>query len=489
MGVEKRADGNFKTRAIVPGRRGRQAHAFALAASPSLVGAERTTHPGYALPELVLRCWAAGIPVWGADVAFGGRIVPYDYSSNMRGKRDTHQFEHAEAKGLSTPCKGHGPASCDAIALSLGDGLRRWRHDGEPGAAEADVPLLARERLNEVAEYLRSRGQGETNIAATPSIAQLVDLLGSRRGPVRDTDSGADSDEEARPLEGGGEKTRNAARRERQYWALLVNPNYYRIEEALLERDEDSWTTDGADLFTGDRVVIWKARGREQRRGIVAFGTVLTEPRVTTSEPDPDPLWTHPERGLGSELRVRVRYEHADCLPLWTDEPGNEFLLELPVARSRGRSAFRMTEEQWTEIARLADFTADHDSEETVRIQRAVRRITDSPRNKAVELRAMEEAERYLLEAGWEVTDVSGQRGLGYDLHCTRGDNEELHVEVKGTTTDGSEVTLTRNEVAHARERCTALFVVSRIQVSYDDDDNPHRHGRRALRDRPVGHR
>ena len=109
-----------------------------------------------------------------------------------------------------------------------------------------------------------------------------------------------------------------------------------------------------------------------------------------------------------------------------------------------------------------------------VLIERALRRMTDSARNRAVELRAMEEAERYLLEAGWTVTDVSGKRGLGYDLHCTRGDEKALHVEVKGTTTDGSEVTLTRNEVTHAREwRCDALFVLCHIDVRARDGESP----------------
>ena len=46
-----------------------------------------------------------------------------------------------------------------------------------------------------------------------------------------------------------------------------------------------------------------------------------------------------------------------------------------------------------------------------------------------------------------------------------RGD-EVKHVEVKGTTTDGSEVILTPNEVRHAQENpCTALEAVNLGQV------------------------
>lgn len=45
-------------------------------------------------------------------------------------------------------------------------------------------------------------------------------------------------------------------------------------------------------------------------------------------------------------------------------------------------------------------------------------------------------------------------KGVGaskpYDLHLTRGD-EKLHVEVKGTTSDGSQIILTRAEVEWQR--------------------------------------
>jgi hypothetical protein len=54
-------------------------------------------------------------------------------------------------------------------------------------------------------------------------------------------------------------------------------------------------------------------------------------------------------------------------------------------------------------------------------------------------------------------------------LRCKKGDLE-LHVEVKGTTTKGLEVTLTPNEVNHCKmyERM-ALVVVSRIVIAEDD--------------------
>ncbi len=82
---------------------------------------------------------------------------------------------------------------------------------------------------------------------------------------------------------------------------------------------------------------------------------------------------------------------------------------------------------------------------------------------KAVEDRAVKLAIDHFKAQRWEVQDVGKRRS--YDLHCTRG-SEELHVEVKGTTTAGASVLLTANEVRHAREFArVALFVVTGIQV------------------------
>ena len=105
-------------------------------------------------------------------------------------------------------------------------------------------------------------------------------------------------------------------------------------------------------------------------------------------------------------------------------------------------------------------------------------RERDPKRRKAIELRAMEEARRHYCEKGWNVEDVSAAES--YDLCCRRG-GDELHVEVKGVSADGSEVHLTRNEVEHAREYPRpVLFVVSGIEVSYADGGGPAASGGQA---------
>jgi hypothetical protein len=89
-----------------------------------------------------------------------------------------------------------------------------------------------------------------------------------------------------------------------------------------------------------------------------------------------------------------------------------------------------------------------------------------APARRAIELRAMKLAADFLKEHGCtDICDVSSSES--YDLRC-RFDAEELHVEVKGTTSEGERVLLTRNEVAHAREwhPSVALVVVAGIDLA-----------------------
>jgi len=82
---------------------------------------------------------------------------------------------------------------------------------------------------------------------------------------------------------------------------------------------------------------------------------------------------------------------------------------------------------------------------------------------KAVEAYAMDLAVQHYSGRWPEVIDVSANQP--FDLLCRAGDHE-LRVEVKGTTSQGLSVLLTRNEVAHAQANANqvALFVVSEIK-------------------------
>lgn len=100
---------------------------------------------------------------------------------------------------------------------------------------------------------------------------------------------------------------------------------------------------------------------------------------------------------------------------------------------------------------------------------RAQGRQLDSAARKAIELHAEDLAVRYFEGSGWTVKRV-GHLKLGYDLECTKDEENPLHVEVKGTQTLGEEVFLTPGEVRHVRdtEKCDAahaLYVVSQITL------------------------
>lgn len=82
----------------------------------------------------------------------------------------------------------------------------------------------------------------------------------------------------------------------------------------------------------------------------------------------------------------------------------------------------------------------------------------------AIEKRSVLLATEHFEVQGWTVKDVGATKP--YDLHLTRGD-EKLHVEVKGTMSDGSQVILTRAEVESQRKFApdNALVIVHSIEL------------------------
>ena len=88
-----------------------------------------------------------------------------------------------------------------------------------------------------------------------------------------------------------------------------------------------------------------------------------------------------------------------------------------------------------------------------------------SAERRAVEVAAMEVARSWLESRGWKVVDRSSS--APFDFECTKED-ERLFVEVKGTTSKGEQIVLTRNEVAYHRIHFphNALILVSGIVLN-----------------------
>lgn len=264
-----------------------------------------------------------------------------------------------------------------------------------------------------------------------------------------------------------------------RYWAFLADPRLYRIEDAVRELEGDSWATKGSAVAVGDRVLIWKAKGNEPVRGIVALGEVLTDPAPLRGDSE---YWVDPSAGRAIEDHVHFRYVRPPGLLLWLDGPQDAILRNLNVSRARGGTVFHVTPEQWASVVEAAGGWPQEAPE--VEDVRAV--IKDLGRSqgfqsspevrRVVELHAMERARAHLEALGWRVEDVSARKS--YDLHCTRLDEEDLRVEVKGATGDGSAVLLTPNEVEHARvyHPQVALVVVSDIDVTGTGSPNPVAH-------------
>lgn len=137
-----------------------------------------------------------------------------------------------------------------------------------------------------------------------------------------------------------------------------------------------------------------------------------------------------------------------------------------------------ITKEGWEAVSRALDHLETAQAPDDHRaIDRLVRgreppavddrtpRMTDAERRRAVERHAVDIATRDLEARGYEVVDVGDE--ASFDLLCHR-DGEWLDAEVKGTTTAGEAVILTRNEVEHARTATTSLFVVDSIVLHED---------------------
>jgi hypothetical protein len=199
------------------------------------------------------------------------------------------------------------------------------------------------------------------------------------------------------------------------YWAFCASPEIYKIEDAVRELRYDSWTVPGRNVHAGDRAIIWKAKGRELHRGIVAFAEVLTDPVVRVSSNAK--YWVTPDEANKPVERVNVCYYVPSVLPLWIDGMASSVLEMLSVARATGGTVFHVTPDQWNAIMNIVGGwpTINYDIEDAeVALAEAIGKRqtgqgfrTDVRIRRAIELYAMQEARMYYEERGWSVRDVS----------------------------------------------------------------------------------
>lgn len=129
---------------------------------------------------------------------------------------------------------------------------------------------------------------------------------------------------------------------------------------------------------------------------------------------------------------------------------------EVP-ATATTRPAAATSVQDWREPPEIID-VLDSVARAAGRTRRKPRRRLSRAEIVAIETLAVRRATDLFESEGWTTEDVGSS--ASYDLRCRMGDRR-LHVEVKGTTSRGEKIVLTRNEVAHARgtDATVALFV------------------------------
>gem|GEM_PF-2449933 len=152
--------------------------------------------------------------------------------------------------------------------------------------------------------------------------------------------------------------------RQRRHWAFLADRKRFEIEESIHSRREEYWTDLRAKTRAGDRAIIWKAKGGDAHRGIIALAEILTDPVPMPDDDDDEYVRGQGPPHMGEFAdRVKVRYWIPPVLPLWEDGEHSQFLQGLKVARAHGGTLFHVTPDQWDTILELVGGWPVKDSE------------------------------------------------------------------------------------------------------------------------------
>lgn len=138
-------------------------------------------------------------------------------------------------------------------------------------------------------------------------------------------------------------------------FAILATPNVYDIERAIHTLKFDTWALPSGSVRIGEKIIVWKAQGRSERRGVVALGEVIEEAQYRLPHPGSEEFFVG-ESMAGPALRFLLRYDVPAGLPLWlgTSEETDAVLKSLSVSRAQGGRRYKVTEKQWQRVWELA---------------------------------------------------------------------------------------------------------------------------------------
>jgi len=111
------------------------------------------------------------------------------------------------------------------------------------------------------------------------------------------------------------EKEEEPPAKGKRVWIFQANPKYYDVDSAVRELSEQTWLAAQStkQIQVGDTAYIWKS-GPEA--GIIAVGSVMTEPAEMLSADGEDKYNRAPERLAGKKLRVRLRIDKVLSNPI-----------------------------------------------------------------------------------------------------------------------------------------------------------------------------
>jgi predicted RNA-binding protein with PUA-like domain len=137
------------------------------------------------------------------------------------------------------------------------------------------------------------------------------------------------------------------------YWLFQGNPKYYRILDALGDRDELPWlvTRYAKEIQIGDGVLVWMA-GPDA--GIYAIAEVIQTPEIYPVLPDPD-YWLTPKNAKLDKPRAQLKFTRKLLgQPLRRNELKQDQILgQLLVIRAPNSTNFKITESQWQRVCAL----------------------------------------------------------------------------------------------------------------------------------------
>jgi hypothetical protein len=99
--------------------------------------------------------------------------------------------------------------------------------------------------------------------------------------------------------------------------------------------------------------------GGRPHRGIVAVGTVLTEPEQLVEPDFLQQYWVDATTNTEPLRRVWIHYQSRLNLPVWLDKDTTGLIGELSVSLATGGTVFRITPEQCIRLEELAGGSAE----------------------------------------------------------------------------------------------------------------------------------